>query len=57
MFREAILAFIGIEIPKQQKTLTKKEQGIGEYCKGKNIEKCKKNFGDALKQACATCPD
>lgn len=55
MFREAILAFIGIETPKQ--TATKKEQGIGEYCQGKNIEECKKNFGDALIQACATCPD
>lgn len=35
-----------------------RNQPIGEYCKGRDIEECKKYFGDGLlKRVCETCPN
>jgi hypothetical protein len=30
---------------------------IGDYCSGKDIDECRKLFGDRLKDICANCPD
>ena len=35
----------------------KQHQAIGEYCKGAEVESCRKTFGDALERICATCPN
>ena len=32
-------------------------QAVGDYCKGVEIENCKKTFGAALERVCATCPN
>lgn len=34
----------------------KEGQGIGEYCQGRDLEQCRKNFGDNLERICSTCP-
>lgn len=35
----------------------KQYQGVGDYCQGKEIDKCRAAFGALLKRVCATCPD
>ena len=32
-------------------------QGLGEYCKGVEVDKCRKQFGTQLEAICATCPN
>jgi len=32
-------------------------QGLGDYCKGAEIEECRKVFGAQLDKICATCPN
>lgn len=34
----------------------KQGQGLGEYCKGKDLAECRQQFGDALPRICSTCP-
>jgi hypothetical protein len=34
-----------------------KEQGIGEHCGGRDLEECKRLFGNRLDKACKTCPN
>ncbi|MDH4100607.1 MAG: hypothetical protein OEV28_08525 [Nitrospirota bacterium] len=47
---------MGAEEKKQ--AAQRNNQGIGEYCKGADVEECRKYFGeDVLKQVCATCPN
>jgi len=31
-------------------------QSIGEYCHNKDLEKCRKEFGEGLARVCSTCP-
>jgi len=33
------------------------DQEIGEYCRNKQLEKCKKEFGEGLARVCSTCPE
>lgn len=35
----------------------RKHQATGEYCNGKEVETCRKTFGEQLERVCATCPD
>jgi len=30
---------------------------VGSYCGGKDLEKCRKAFGDQLPRICGTCPN
>jgi len=32
-------------------------QGLGEYCRGVDVEECRKQFGTQLETLCATCPN
>lgn len=32
-------------------------QDIGEYCGGKDVEQCRKMFGEQLEKVCSTCPE
>lgn len=32
-------------------------QALGEYCKGLDVEECRKQFGTQLEKICATCPN
>ncbi len=34
----------------------RQEQDIGEYCRGKDVDKCRRMFGEGLAQVCSTCP-
>ncbi len=34
-----------------------KHQGLGDYCHGDEVEKCRVMFGDQLERVCATCPN
>ena len=34
-----------------------KHQGLGDYCNGKEVETCRKTFGEQLERVCATCPN
>lgn len=54
MFREAVMAFLGV---KEEVKSGHKAQGLGEYCKGRDVETCRKYFGSALLRVCTTCPD
>ncbi|GAB63106.1 hypothetical protein KSU1_C1510 [Candidatus Jettenia caeni] len=57
MFREAVLAFMGVkdEDTGAQGVLVKNR---GEYCKGVDLEACRRYFGEAiLERVCATCPN
>ncbi len=59
MFREAVMAFLGVKDSESgaQNTEHRRNQGIGEYCKETDIEKCTQYFGtELLKRVCATCP-
>jgi len=57
MFREAVLAFLGVKgNVGNQKTATK-DQGIGEYCRNKDLKECRKYFGAGLAQVCKRCPE
>lgn len=35
----------------------KQHQGLGDYCGGKEIEKCRGIFGKQLERVCSTCPE
>jgi hypothetical protein len=35
---------------------SKRSLGIGEYCRGKDIDECRGMFGEGLEAVCATCP-
>jgi hypothetical protein len=35
----------------------KQHQAVGEYCNGKHLEECSKQFGNNLERACSTCPN
>jgi hypothetical protein len=35
----------------------KQHQALGEYCQGKEIETCRKTFGEMLERVCSTCPN
>lgn len=35
----------------------RQHQGLGEYCKGAEVEGCRATFGDQLERVCATCPN
>jgi len=59
MFREAILAFLGVKQDtgvSEKISANKGNQNIGEYCKSKHIKECEKYFGNMLERVCATCP-
>jgi len=32
-------------------------KGLGEYCKGKDVDECLKYFGEMLETVCSTCPN
>lgn len=35
-----------------------RSRGIGRYCGGRDLEACRRTFGEAaLERICATCPD
>ena len=55
VFREAILAYLGVEPMKQKQIRNVGE--IGWYCHGECIEECSAMFGAALAKVCKTCPD
>jgi len=59
MFREAVLATLGVGKEEKQKPPEKlKDQAMGEYCRGKHIAECLKEFGSqGLAAICRTCPD
>lgn len=42
---------------KSNKSSGKQHQEIGDYCKGKEIENCRKAFGAQLERVCSTCPE
>lgn len=52
---KAILSYFGIKLFQDDRV--ERNQAIGEYCKNKDIPECQLVFGDALNQACRTCPD
>jgi hypothetical protein len=61
-FQTAVLAFLGIEDDSPQSSKdrkgTRKNQAVGEYCQGSDVEECKRYFGDGvLPRICETCPD
>ena len=59
-FQRAVLAFLGVEDEGRQKKGrgTKRNQAVGEYCGGKDLDECKAYFGDGvLPRICETCPD
>lgn len=48
----------GEKVDDQYGTRSKKdEQKVGEYCKGKHLDRCTKTFGNILEQTCRTCPN
>ena len=57
LFREAVLAFSGMGAGAGGKESAVTNQAIGEYCRGKDIEECRKNFGEGLARTCSTCPN
>lgn len=55
MFRESIMAFMGVKDEERQR---RTDQKLGEYCRGKNLVDCRQQFGaDKLELICSTCPD
>ena len=56
LFREAVLDFFGYKAG-GEKAERGREQAVGEYCKGRDIEECRRVFGDGLPRVCATCPE
>lgn len=64
VFRESFIGLMvafGFQDPQHSSKRilkAKKNQGIGEYCKGADVEECTKYFGkDVLKRVCASCPN
>ncbi len=57
LFREAVLAFLGVPAGEGSKAVKQKTgQGIGEFCNGRDVEECGRYFGQGLPSVCATCP-
>lgn len=54
VFEEAVLAFLGV---KWRQDEGKTGQGVGDYCNGTSVDECRAQFGNALEQVCATCPN
>jgi len=48
-------AYVNAKSAKDNKS-GKQHQGLGDYCNGREVEKCRKTFGDQLERVCATCP-
>ena len=57
LFREAVIGFLVGETKEAKAKAMKKEQGIGQYCKGEDKEECGKYFGPQLARVCASCPN
>ena len=55
MFREAILAYLGVKPEESRKERTPGE--IGWYCNGDCVSECSLMFGAALAKVCKTCPN
>jgi hypothetical protein len=51
-----VLAFLGVKTG-EEKNPGKKQQAIGEYCNKKDIEECRKYFGEELARVCMNCPE
>jgi len=48
----------GVQIGTGTQGSDKKEnQAIGGYCRGKDLEECRKMFGEGLARVCSSCPD
>ena len=60
-FQESVLAFFRIYYGLSQDDkpgATKREQSLGEYCKGADVAECEAYFGKGvLKRVCETCPN
>lgn len=62
IFRESVIHLcrgFGIEVKfsENEKAVPCRDQQIGQYCDGKDIEECRRMFGEALPRVCSTCPD
>lgn len=56
LFREGVISFFVQE--KKKNKPGKRDQGVGQYCKGADVEECRKYFGErSLPVVCSTCPD
>jgi len=52
-----VLALLGVKHGTHAEEGRRTDQGIGEYCKGADVEECMRYFGEAgLEAVCATCP-
>ena len=55
-FQEAVLAFLDVGEDKQEPQ--RRDQTLGEYCKGTDVAECKAYFGEGvLRRVCETCPN
>lgn len=61
-FRESVIALcrgFGVEFKAVGKAAKagRREQKLGEYCQGKDVEECRAAFGESLPLICSTCPN
>ena len=57
MSRDAVLAFLGVKDQPASARAARSGQALGEYCRGADVEECRRMFGEGLARVCATCPD
>lgn len=55
--RRMDIAFTARKNTKDAASGGKKHQGIGDYCQNKEVENCRKTFGEKLEVVCSTCPN
>ena len=53
--RQMDVAYVAAKSGKE--SVQDKYQALGEYCKGEEVENCRKMFGEGLEQVCRTCPN
>ena len=58
IFREAVLAFLGVKDQQEAPPAQRRDQAVGEHCRGADVEECRRYFGEEmLSRVCSTCPD
>jgi hypothetical protein len=50
-------AFVAGKSKKESNSRENQYQGIGDYCHGEEVDKCRAMFGEGLEQICRTCPN
>jgi hypothetical protein len=55
VYQEAVLAFLGVQWREERRA--RRDQPVGGYCEGESVEAYRAEFGNALAEVCATCPD